>query len=176
MEGSELIIEKENPEDKEGELIIVGPHVSHGYFKNEELNKKKFFIHKNQRAFKTGDLAYYENDLLFFIGRNDEQIKLNGFRIELTEISNELLKNSSLSDAVTVALKRDGMVKRIISFVIPAEKHNTSELKTELMKELEAALPYYMLPGDIVPIAEFPYSTSHKIDKNKLIDTYLQSI
>jgi D-alanine--poly(phosphoribitol) ligase subunit 1 len=176
MPGSELLIEKINPNDKEGELIIVGDHVSQGYFKNEELNSQKFFVYNKKRAFKTGDLAYYENDLLFFIGRNDEQIKLNGFRIELTEISNALLKNSSVLDAVSVALKRNREVKKIISFVIPRQGQHSASLKAELMKELETALPYYMLPGDIVQLAEFPYSASHKIDKNKLIDTYLQSI
>jgi D-alanine--poly(phosphoribitol) ligase subunit 1 len=71
MPDSELLIEKENPDQKEGELIIVGDHVSVGYFKREVLNTEKFFIHNGKRAFRTGDIAYYEDRMLFFLGRND---------------------------------------------------------------------------------------------------------
>ena len=64
-------------------------------------------------------------------------------------------------------------VKKIISFVIPRSVTETDVLKEQLKSLLEKALPYYMIPGDIVQINEFPYSTSHKIDKSKLINDYL---
>ena len=173
MPGSELLIEKENEEDKSGELIIVGNHVSTGYFKNEAINKEKYFIYNGRRAFKTGDIAYYENDMLFYLGRNDDQIKMNGFRIELNEISNVICKNNLVTDAVTVALKRNNAVKKIISFIIVKSVMDTEELKKQIVSSLEKQLPYYMIPGDFVVVNQFPYSTSHKIDKNKLIDNYL---
>ncbi len=176
MPNSELYVEKENMLDIAGELIIVGDHVSIGYFKNEELNNQKFFIRNGKRAFKTGDLAYYEDGMLFYLGRNDDQVKMNGFRIELSEISNVICLESDVTDAVTVALKRNKEVKKIISFVIPSSARNTNELKNELIQKIEIKLPYYMIPGDIVFIDEFPYSASHKIDKNKLIETYLKGI
>ncbi len=173
MPTSELLIKKENPEDKSGELIIVGDHVSIGYFKNEEINKEKYFIHNGKRAFKTGDIAYYENDILFFLGRNDDQIKMNGFRIELNEISEVIFKSNLITDVTTVALKRNGAVKKIISFIIPKAATNNEETKIQIADFLEKNLPYYMIPGDYVFVIEFPYGSSHKIDKNKLISTYL---
>jgi D-alanine--poly(phosphoribitol) ligase subunit 1 len=173
MPGSELLISKQNNDDKTGELIIVGDHVSIGYFKNEEINKQKYFTHNGKRAFKTGDLAYYENNLLFFVGRNDDQIKMNGFRIELSEISHVICNHNFIADAVTVALKRNNSVKKIVSFIILKSFVEPTEIKKQLTSFLERQLPYYMLPGDIVIVNKFPYSTSHKIDKNKLVDTYL---
>lgn len=172
MPASELLIEKTNPESKEGELIIVGDHVSIGYFKNEEHNKEKFFIHNGKRAFKTGDLAYYENGMVFYLGRNDDQVKMHGFRIELNEISNVICKHDQVSDAVTVPLKRNNEVKKIISFII-LKPDSSSETKQTIIPFLETQLPYYMIPGDVIIVNEFPHSVSHKIDKNKLVADYI---
>jgi D-alanine--poly(phosphoribitol) ligase subunit 1 len=170
----EILIEKESTEEKEGELIIVGDHVSIGYMNNEELNNQKFFIHQGKRAFRTGDLAYYENGILFCKGRNDDQIKMHGYRIELNEITNIICKNDLISDAVTVGLKRNNQVKKIVSFVIPKNIIGKEELNKQLIPFLEKTLPYYMIPGDIDIIECFPFNSSHKIDKIKLIDEYLK--
>jgi D-alanine--poly(phosphoribitol) ligase subunit 1 len=151
----------------------VGNHVSIGYYKRPELNAEKFLLHNGQRAFRTGDLAFFEGDLLFCLGRNDDQVKLHGYRIELNEISNVLCKHKLVSDAVSIALKRGNEVKKIISFVIPASE---SELPTreQLSGFLAEKLPYYMVPGDIALVADFPYNGNHKIDKNQLTDRYVK--
>jgi len=171
---SKILIEKENPEDKEGEIIIAGNHVSIGYLNNDELNKQKFFIYEGQRAFKTGDIAYYENNMLFCKGRNDDQVKLHGYRIELNEISNTLCKNDLISSAVTVGLRRNNEVKKIVSFVILKTETSKEELCSHLIPFLSKTLPGYMIPGDIDIVTKFPYNSSHKIDKNKLIEEYLE--
>jgi len=174
MPGCQLLIEKVNSEDLEGELIIVGDHVSTGYFKDDEISGHKFFIHEGKRAFKTGDLAYYKNDMLFCIGRNDDQVKMHGFRIELNEISSVICKNELISDAVTVALKRNNEVKKIISFIITKKKIEKEEIMKQLLPFLKNKIPYYMIPGDIMIVDEFPYNVSHKIDKNRLVADFLK--
>ena len=176
MPDCELLILKESNEQKEGELIICGDHVSIGYYKNEELNKSKFYLHNGKRAFKTGDLAYYEDEMLFFIGRNDDQVKLHGFRIELIEISNEICKNPNITDAITLPLKRNNEIKKLITFVKIKDDKNIDEIKKSLLSNLEKTLPYYMIPSDIVKVEDFTYNTSHKIDKNKLIENYLEKL
>jgi len=173
MPGSELIIDKTNTDDKEGELIITGDHVSVGYFKNEESNNQKFFTHNGKRAFKTGDIVYFEDGMFFYKGRNDDQVKMHGFRIELNEISNVLCKHELVADAVTVPLKRNNEVKKIVSFVTVTTSINEKELKEIIIPFLSRLLPGYMIPGDIVIVKEFPYSTSHKIDKAKLVSDYI---
>lgn len=175
MPGCQLLIEKFNQLEKEGQLIIVGDHVSIGYFKNEEFNKHKFFMLKGKRAFRTGDLAYYENNMLFYLGRNDDQVKMHGFRIELNEISNVICKHELIADAVTVPLKRNNEVKKIISFVTVKNTIAQASLKEQLIPFLEKALPYYMIPGDVVIVTEFPHSVSHKIDKGKLVEEYVKT-
>jgi len=175
MAGSDLFIEKEQPEDKEGELVISGDHVSTGYFKNKELNAEKFFLHNGKRAFRTGDLAYFDDGLLFCIGRNDDQVKMNGFRIELNEISAVLTQHELISDAVTVALRRNNEVKKLISFVLVKDPADAPKIMEQVLPFIEAAIPYYMIPGDIVAVDAFPYSVSHKIDKNQLIADYLKT-
>ena len=173
MPECKILIKKINSEDKEGELVIVGNHVSVGYFKNKELNAQKFFVHNEKRAFRTGDIAYYENGMLFFLGRNDDQVKMNGFRIELNEISHVICKMSFVLDAVTVALKKNNEVKKIISFIILKSAIQKEEFQKELISFLKKTLPYYMIPSDIIEVNDFPYSATHKIDKKKLINDYL---
>jgi len=176
MPGSTLSIEKVDPNDKEGELIIAGPHVSIGYFKSPELNSQKYFIQQGERAFKTGDLAYFEGDVLFFIGRNDNQVKMNGFRIELGEITNVIAGNPAVIEAITLPLKRNSEVKKLVSFVQLNTASNAEQVKSELLHTMEKKLPNYMIPGDIVVVNDFPYNQNHKIDGKKLVTDYIASI
>ena len=174
MPGSQLFIDEEIGQRKEGELIISGNHVSVGYFKNEELNNQKFFNYQGRRAFKTGDIVYIENGLLFFMGRNDDQIKMHGFRIELDDISNTIRKSGFVEDAVTVALKRNDEVKKLISFAVIKSDIGALQMKQQLFDLLSKELPYYMIPADIVILEAFPFTANHKVDKNKLIVDYIQ--
>jgi len=173
--NAELFIEKANANEENGELIICGDHVSYGYFKNDKLNNEKFFTNNGKRCFKTGDLAFQKNNLFYFLGRNDEQIKLHGYRIELNEINHVILSFSSIQDAVTLPLKRNAEVKKIISFIILNENATEKEVIKHLNEELSKKLPYYMVPSEFIVVKEFPYTSSHKIDKNKLIESYLIS-
>jgi D-alanine--poly(phosphoribitol) ligase subunit 1 len=174
MPASQLLVHKINEQENEGEIIIVGNHVSDGYFKDEALSAKKFYFHENKKAFKTGDLGYYQDDLLFCLGRNDDQVKMNGFRIELDEISQVILKNEMLADAICVGLSRNNEVKKIIAFIIIKQACNTQELIHEIKQNLQNNLPYYMMPGEVVIVDSFPVNVSHKVDKNKLIEQYLK--
>lgn len=173
MPGSELLIDNGDGSSREGELIIVGPHVSPGYYNRADLNEKKFYLHNGSRAFRTGDLAYYENGMLYFLGRNDDQIKLHGFRIELDEISAVLCDHLEIDDAVTVPLKRNHEVKKLISFVKAGGKTPGTDIRSLVLPMISQRLPYYMIPGEIIVIDDFPYNVSHKIDRNKLVEMYM---
>lgn len=174
MPASELLIEKNNEHNLEGEIIIVGNHVADGYFKDKSLSAKKFVYHKALKAFKTGDLGYYKDGLLFCVGRNDDQVKMNGFRIELNEINTLILKHNNVEDAICVGLSRNAEVKKIIAFVILKQNKLASESINEIKATIQNSLPYYMMPGDFVPVDSFPLGTSHKVDKNKLVAQYLK--
>jgi D-alanine--poly(phosphoribitol) ligase subunit 1 len=171
-EDGQLKIHKSNVEDEYGELLIGGNHVASGYFGDAALTAIKFVEIEGIPFFKTGDLAKEENGLWFFAGRNDEQIKLHGFRIELNEISAVMEQFEKTEEACVIALKRNSEVKKIIAFAKFQGNHFDEKIKTEILQFLNSRLPYYMVPADILCVTEFPTNSSHKIDKNKLIENY----
>ncbi|MEO8068509.1 MAG: AMP-binding protein [Flavobacteriales bacterium] len=157
-----------------GEIEIIGPHVSIGYFGNDELNTEKFFSVEGQRAFRTGDYGWFQDGILFFNGRRDEQVKLNGFRIELGDITAQMLAVPGVADAIAVPLKSGGTVKRIIGFVRPDPAVDAGPLRAALEERLRKELPAYMVPSDIAFVEAFPVNSSHKTDRKALIEGYLK--
>lgn len=162
---SELIL-------KNGEIIIKGQNVSVGYLNRPDLNKEKFFQIDGQRAFKTGDEGTLKNGMLFFSGRNDDLVKLHGYRIELNEINSNILKLDFIENAATLALKRNGEVKKIVSLI--QYKANISNRNEDLILFLKKHLPQYMIPSDFKTIEVIPLNQNGKVDKKRLIELYLQ--
>ncbi len=162
---SKLLIENE-------EIIIVGPNVSVGYINRPDLNPKKFTSINGQRAFRTGDKGYLKDNMLFFYGRNDDMVKLHGYRIEINEITSVLHNLPYIFQAATVALERGGIVKKIVSLVSlkKNEIKNTNHLKFDLKK----VLPDYMIPADIKIVDKIPLNQNGKTDKEELIKLYLR--
>lgn len=162
---SDLLIE-------EGEIVIVGPNVSIGYVNNPELNAAKFVTRNGQRAFKTGDHGYLENGMLFFHGRNDDLVKLHGYRIELNEITEALHSLNYVSQAATIPLKREGIVKKIVSLVQLKEGQTTLAID-DIKADLARTLPHYMIPSDIKFLDQIPLNANGKADKKLLTEIYL---
>jgi D-alanine--poly(phosphoribitol) ligase subunit 1 len=170
----EILIENEEKDPSSpGEIVIAGDNVSIGYLKNPELNKEKFYLHKGKRAYRTGDFGYLKDGMLFFLGRQDDQVKLNGYRIELGDISAQLCQLELVDDAVCVPLRSGTAVKRIVAFVKLKGDAGPGS-KEQIITGLRTRLPEYMIPGDIKFVTEFPHSSNHKIDRKKLIEQYLQ--
>lgn len=165
-----LVINESNNSEEPGELVIVGDDVSIGYLKNKEKNEQVFYTVNKKRAYRTGDLGYVKNKMVFFLGRNDNQVKLNGYRIELDEISEVLLREDNITHAATVPLKQGNTVKKIVSFITSSNENvNTEDLKIRMTK----FLPSYMIPSEIIVMKEIPLNSNYKTDKKALIDHYL---
>jgi D-alanine--poly(phosphoribitol) ligase subunit 1 len=166
---SELMLEGE-------EIVIVGENVSLGYVNRPDLNEQKFFSHAGKRAFRTGDLGYFADGMLFCKGRNDDQVKLHGFRIELNEITSKLNEIDFVIQAETIALRRNDEVKKIVSLVqINPEKLNSEiDFKKQIIAILEQKLPHYMIPSDFKQVAVIPLNQNGKSDKKELERMYLQ--
>ncbi|MNJ86136.1 D-alanine--poly(phosphoribitol) ligase subunit 1 [compost metagenome] len=158
----------------EDEIVIVGKNVSLGYLNRPDLNAEKFISINGERAFKTGDQGYLEDGVLFFKGRNDDQVKLHGFRIELNEITSVLNDLSFVLQAETIPLKRNGEVKKIVSLVqLKSEAEKDKDWKPELIAGLTSKLPYYMIPSDFKIIDKMPLNQNGKADKKMLEQLYL---
>jgi D-alanine--poly(phosphoribitol) ligase subunit 1 len=163
-----------------GELCIAGDNVMRGYLNSPELNAGKLFEYREQRAFRTGDLGEIDAaGLIFCRGRIDDQIKLNGFRIELSEIDNALLRIAGVSSAATLALRRpNGTVARLVGVIVadpePAEAESRRFLEA-CKSELGKSLPVYMLPSELIlSDTPLPLSVNHKVDKKKLAELVAQ--
>jgi D-alanine--poly(phosphoribitol) ligase subunit 1 len=158
---------------EESEIVIYGDNVSVGYLNREDLNRVKFGVRNGRRFFRTGDLGYVEDGLLFCRGRNDDQIKLRGYRIELNEITSKLEALDYVHMAATIALKRNEEVKKIVSLVV-LKIERAGDVKSEIQEALMRQLPEYMIPSDIKMVESFPLNQNGKIDKSLLPELYLK--
>ncbi len=157
---------------EDNEIVIHGEHVSIGYLNRSDLNAIKFGNKNNTRFFRTGDLGYFEDGMLFCKGRNDDQIKLRGFRIELNEITSKIDTIEFIDKSETIALKRNEEVKKIVSLV--TLKYPVDfDVKQAVLETLKKTLPEYMVPSDIKVIDKIPLNQNGKADRNKLIEMYL---
>lgn len=175
--GTYIEIHDENgvcvPDGERGEIIIIGDTVSTGYYRQPELTEKAFFHTvrdgKTLRGYHTGDEGYLKNGMLYYCGRIDLQVKLNGYRIELEDIENNLLKLPYIESAVTVPHIRDGKVKSIAAFVICGERPSDAfGASRKIKKELKAFLPDYMIPKKILFPEKIPVTPNGKADRKKL--------
>ncbi len=178
-EGGILKVIDENgnslPEGEKGELVAMGASISKGYFNNEEMTKKVFFQAdidgRLVKGYKTGDMAYFEKGIIYYCGRKDFQIKLNGFRIELEDIENNLRRVSNISNGVVLPVYKNEKIAYLASFVTLKEDNGLSSLKNSVIikNELKKYIPSYMIPRNIKVIKEFPININGKIDRKKLM-------
>lgn len=170
--NAEMLILNKDEESGIGEIGLVGQNLSIGYFKDEEKTRQAFIIKNGKRIYKTGDVGYTKNQLFFYLGRNDNQVKLNGYRIELEEISNVLLTHPHVRNATVVPLTIGHVTKKIVAFVI-ADESGFGNMNEELKSFLLNYLPSYMIPSEFILKEEFPLNSNYKTDKKALLESYL---
>lgn len=163
-----------NKKGKVGESYVYGPQVSIGYWNNSFLTNKQFVNFKinnlhNQIVYKTGDLLKLENNNLFYyVGRADSQIKIRGHRVELGEIQNCIKELEEVYDAVILINDQIKFQEKIYAFIIQTKVDLT---KKKIINYLEKKLPNYMMPNEIYFIKNnFPRNENGKIDKKALLN------
>lgn len=162
------------PINTNGEIYISGDGVGNGYKNNEELTNEKYLVINGKRMFKTGDIGRWDKTgNIIFVGRNDNQIKFRGYRIDLGEIENSLKSNNEIKNAKVILDKENYREEKLIAFVILNDK----DLLEESLREfLSKTLPYYMMPSKFIKIDTFPVNNNGKIDNKKLIDMALEQV
>lgn len=154
-------------EGVEGE-ICVGGGLASGYYKNVEETHKRFVDYKisneyHDYIYHTGDIGYYKNGVLFFVGRNDFQIKRMGHRIELGEIENRVVGIDGVKLACCIY---NAETQKLCLFYTG---HTES---TQIRRELRNTIPAYMLPNRIVQLEEMPINKNGKIDRSGIKRDY----
>jgi D-alanine--poly(phosphoribitol) ligase subunit 1 len=156
-------------EGQRGEIVIAGPNVSPGYLNRPDLTRTRFFKLEGQRAYRTGDIGHFEDGLLFFEGRMDNQIKLHGYRIEIGDVETNLRSVAGVRDGVVVPVYRDGRVDALAAFVVGDWTAATDfEAALSIRRALADRVPAYMVPRFVKAVAAFPMTPNGKIDRHAL--------
>lgn len=159
-----------------GEMIIIGPSVSKGYLRQQELTDKAFFNYEGEQAYRTGDAGYRNHDgLIFYKGRIDFQIKLHGYRMELEEIEYHIAKSKYVKSVIVAPVYQNEKIEYLLAAIIP-DKHEFErefQLTSAIKKELSEVIPAYMVPRKFSYHEELPMTPNGKIDRKQIREMVL---
>ncbi len=153
---------------REGELCLLGAGLAEGYL-NDQLRTSNSFSSWEEdntlRIYKTGDLVKMQQDgSLIYLSRKDEQIKLNGYRIEVDEIR-IIVKEVSGFESTTIVIEKNN-AKQLVCFV----EGRLRDL--DIQSSLVNRLPSYMVPSIFIEIDTFPITANGKLNQKKLINIF----
>lgn len=149
------------PDSVKGEIWISGEGVSRGYLNVESADV--FVTVEGDRCYKTGDYGFMQDGLAFYMGREDQQVKIRGNRVEIGEVERAIAGFPGVRQVAVVAdtffaNEEKTLAAYIVGAVDPAA----------LKGYLEQRVPQYCVPGHFVPMVELPLSINRKVDKKAL--------
>jgi amino acid adenylation domain-containing protein len=149
-----------------GEIHIGGICVSPGYINNQDMDLSGFYkLSNNENWYKTGDFAKRTVDgSLIYIGRKDDQIKIAGKRVYLSEIEKTALNCPQVKQAAAIYHKSS---QQLILYVVLNDRNlsNIYEIKEFIIEKSES----YAIPNKIEAITKLPLTNNGKIDRNSLL-------
>jgi non-ribosomal peptide synthetase-like protein len=162
-----------------GQLHIGGVGVARGYVGRPELTAERFvvdpFCSSHGRLYRTGDLGRWNEDgEIEFVGRADMQVKLRGYRIELSEIDAVLLQCPMVAAAASVVREDESGVGRIVAYLVPREGRAIDE--EVIREEVRHLLPPHMIPSLLEPIDRLPMLSSGKVDRFSLPEPRVRGV
>ena len=151
-----------------GEIVFSGVCVGRGYINDPQRTGLAFLPDPHragERLYRSGDHGrWLPEGKLEFLGRRDTQVKISGFRIEIGEIENALLRVTGVRDGAVVVAGREGQGKRLIAFYSAGQP-----LEAELLRDrLAEVLPEYMVPSAFHWREQLPLTANSKIDRKAL--------
>ena len=154
------------PIGAQGELCIAGEGVALGYWNKPAETGKRFLIELGQHAsrcmYRTGDIVKCTaNGNLIYVTREDNQLKVNGYRVELTELEVAIATVPGVQECVVVAHERGG--QNYLSAFLRTE-HGSRVTKSDLRDKI----PAYAMPCRLIEVRQFPLNSSAKVDRQKL--------
>lgn len=164
LKGAHYVITGENT--RYGELIIGGAGVSNGYINNDKENKCRFYQKDGERFYRTGDYVSVQDDgLIYYHGRKDDQVQINGIRVELGEVAARIRQIGYIEDDIVLSINN-----QLIAFIQFKEKgeHTIDLVRNDFSK----VMPRYMLPNTIITVKQFELTNHSKIDRKKLVRLY----
>jgi acyl carrier protein len=151
-----------------GDLYIGGVGLALGYWRDEALTSGSFIENPwtQERLYRTGDVGRYLPDgNIQFLGREDSQVKIQGYRVELGEVEAALAAHPEVRAAVVTAVGKAPGPRRLIGHVA-----GPAHLSGETLREfLRGKLPPYMVPSSLTVLDELPLTSNGKIDRRALL-------
>ena len=137
-------------------FIYRGVGLAKGYLNDEKKTNEAFVSHPDfGLIYKTGDCGKMHSEgYIEFLGRQDYQVKIQGYRVELEEISHCLLTYKQVEHAVVIDQTDENGIKFLVAYVVTEQNIST----TELRKHLRDHLPDYMIPSYFVYLDQYPDS------------------
>lgn len=172
MLNAEMLVLDEHgvvlPANQSGELCLAGDQLTNGYWQDPKKSQESFFDlpHGGSvvRFYRTGDIAQVDEEGDFmYLGRIDQQVKVQGFRIELAEIEHHARACSGSNQMVAVTHTNKNNVVEIVLCL-----GDYSGESKALLDLLRVKLPPYMLPSRMVNFAELPLNKNGKVDRPML--------
>ena len=151
-----------------GLIAFSGVCVGRGYINDPERTSQAYLAdphHQGQRLYLGGDYGRWRPDgKLEFLGRRDSQVKISGFRIEIGEIENTLLRVPGVRDGAVAVAAGPGQAQRLVAFY-----SGPRPIEADVMRDrLGGSLPWYMVPAAFHWLESLPLTANRKIDKKKL--------
>ncbi len=151
-----------------GEIVFSGVCVGRGYVNDPDRTALAFMDDPHvpgARLYRSGDFGRWRPDgTLDFLGRRDTQLKISGFRIEIGEIENTLLRAPGIRDAAVVVTDRPDGSRHLVGFYDAAEEIDPDRVQSLLA----SSLPHYMVPSTVHWRRGLPLSPNGKIDRKAL--------
>ncbi len=155
-----------------GELYLGGAGLARGYLGRPDLTAERFVPHPfssepGARLYRTGDRVRSRVDgTLEFLGRDDQQVKLRGFRIELEEIETILLQHPAIQEAVALLHEESPGEKRLVAYIVTQQQ--IPVVISDLRHYVQDRLPDYMVPAAFVLLEALPLTPNGKLDRRAL--------
>jgi D-alanine--poly(phosphoribitol) ligase subunit 1 len=160
-----------------GEVCLAGPGLSPGYLGMPEATREHFVECEidgvRELLYRTGDRGYFLDDgNVVFQGRLDDQVKINGHRIEIGEVSHHIDRHSGVKQCYVTVVGTDAGEKTLVAFVVPRGPECTPESVRRYLRE---RLPGYMVPAVIHLRDALPLSATGKVDRGALISAHVSA-
>jgi amino acid adenylation domain-containing protein len=148
-----------------GRIYLGGAGLARGYWRDEERSSERFIRHPGtgQRLYWTGDLGrYWPDGTVEFLGREDRQVKIQGFRVEPGEVEAAIRSHPAVGDCVVCIEQSQGRQRHLVALVVPRPGERPTA--AALAEHARSRLPHYMVPRRVGLADRLPLTPNGKID------------